>query len=59
MEIILALVVIILLWKYRELILVVGGSLLILAILVSLFGPFFIGLVIVILVIAALYEMCK
>lgn len=59
MELIIFLIILIIAWKNRGLILGIGVPLLILAVLVGLFGPFFIGLLIVIFVIFALYEMCK
>lgn len=59
MELIIFLIILFICWKNRGLILGIGVPLLILAVLVGLFGPFFIGLLIVIFVIFALYEMCK
>lgn len=59
MELIIFLIILFICWKNRGLILGIGVPLLILAVLVGLFGPFFIGLIIVIFVIFALYEMCK
>lgn len=45
--------------KYRHALVAIFLPLLILAILVGLFGPFFIGLIIVLLVLAALFNMYK
>ena len=45
--------------KYRHFLFIVFFPLLILGILVGMFGPFFIGLIIVILVLAALFNMYK
>lgn len=59
MELIIFLIILFICWKNRGLILGIGIPLLILAVLVGLFGPFFIGLLIVIFVIFALFEMCK
>ena len=59
MELIIFLIILFICWKNRGLILGIGVPLLILAVLVGLFGPFFIGLLIVIFVIFALFEMCK
>lgn len=59
MEFILFIIILFFVLKYRNFLFMVFFPLLILGILVGMFGPFFIGFIIVILVLAALFNMYK